>query len=136
MSEPAPEAINNGAPAAGGFMSRKFLGIPAIFWLLGAAILAYLYFRNRSGAGSGATSSAGSGQSTTGNISIKPGTTNFNVKAQYGPNTSTATQSTGKAAPPKHRTHNPQPDPDRKPTKKKHQRMHPVHHGGEGPGPG
>lgn len=130
MSEPVPEAP--GTPAAPGFMSRKFLGIPAIFWLLGAALIAYLYFRNRSGgSATGATSTAGSGQSATGDISISPATTNFNVKAQYGPNTTTATQNVPKIAPPKHKTHNPQPKPPHKPTKKKHQRMHPVKHGGE-----
>lgn len=127
MSEPAPEPPGS-APAAGGFMSRKFLGIPAIFWLLGAVLIAYLYFRNRSGGGTtGATSTAGSGQATTGDISIAPATTALNVKSQFGPNQNTVNPK----VPPRHRTHNPQPKPPHRKPVKKHQRMHPVTHGGE-----
>ena len=53
MSEPVPEA--GGAPT--NFLMQKFLGIPAIVWLLGAAILAYLYFRSQSGSSSSTTNS-------------------------------------------------------------------------------
>lgn len=75
MSEPMPEG---GAPGSG-FMSKKFMGIPAVVWLIGAALLAYMYFRNKnsssgsSGSSSGGASSGSSGDtSTTGNISVKP----------------------------------------------------------------
>jgi LysM repeat protein len=73
-------------------MSRKFLGIPAIFWLLGAAVLAYLYFKNKSGSstGAGATSSAGSGTSSTGDIAFTPGTDTIQVT----PNTTNSTTAT------------------------------------------
>jgi hypothetical protein len=129
VSEPIPEE-GGGGPAAPGFMSRRFFGIPAIFWLLGAIILAYLVFRNRSGRSGGGATGA-SGQSATGDISIAPATSTYKIMTQFGPNTTTATQHTGKAAPPKHRTHNPQPRPKPRPTKKKHQVAVPVKHGGE-----
>ena len=122
MSEPAPEG--GGAPAAGGFMTRKFLGIPAIFWLLGAVLLAYLYFRHSSGtsSGGGATSTGGGGTSTTGDITITPSPSNLTINSQYGPNTLSSQQTTTTHSPPRHRTPNPQPKPHRKPTRKVHQK--------------
>lgn len=95
MSEAPPEG-GGGAPAAGGFMSRKFLGIPAIFWLLGAAVLAYLYFKNKSGssAGGGATSTAGNGTSSTGDITFTPGTDTIQVSPTSS-NSTTATDTSG-----------------------------------------
>lgn len=124
MSEPAPEG---GAPSAGGFMTRKFLGIPAIFWLLGAVLLAYLYFRHSStSASGGATSTGGGGQSTTGDITIQPSSNPLTINAQYGPNTLTSNQTVNKHPPPRHRTPNPQPKPKPKPTRKAHQRAVPV----------
>lgn len=134
MSEPAPEPQAQGQ---GGFMSRKFLGIPAIFWLLGAAILAYLYFRNKSASssGTGATSTGGSGQSTTGDITFQPAAETIDVQGQYGPNTQTGTDTTQSGGqntssgtggtttvsnnpPPSNGTPNPQPTPQPKPPTK------------------
>lgn len=75
MSEPMPEG---GAPG-GGFMSKRFLGIPAVVWLIAAALLAYLYFRNQnsssSGSSGGASSASTGNTPTTGNISVKPAET-------------------------------------------------------------
>lgn len=64
------------APAQGGFFTQKYLGIPGVVWLAGAAILAYfLFFRNKaSGGGAGGTSTGGGGTSTTGDIQLQPGT--------------------------------------------------------------
>lgn len=88
MSEPMPES---GGGAPGGFMSRRFMGIPAIVWLAGAAILAYLYFRNKNSSGntSGGASSGSTGDtSTTGNISLKPSTETIDITGlQQNPNT-------------------------------------------------
>lgn len=108
MSEPMPEQ-----QPGGGFMSRKFLGIPAIVWLLGAVFLAYLYFRNSNKAsGASGMSSAGSGTSTTGNVQVTPGPgQTINVNTQYGPKA---------GGPPRHRTPNPQPHPKHKPPVVKH----------------
>lgn len=128
MSETAPEPpADGGAPASGGFLSRRILGIPAIFWILIVVVVAYLYFRNRSGGGSG-TSSGGGGTPTTGNITVNPiQPPNFTIStSQEGEGNPPA-----KGHPPRHRVHNPQPTPKPKPTKKKHQHMTPVHHGGE-----
>lgn len=94
MSEPAPEPQQGGS-AAGGFMSRKYMGIPAVVWLAGAAILAYLYFRNKSASsGGGATSTGGGGQSTTGDIAFQPAAETIDVQGQYGPNTVSGTDTT------------------------------------------
>lgn len=116
MSEPAPEPQGGGAPG-GGFMSKKFLGIPAVVWLIGAAILAYLYFRNSSSSGSsgtGASSSAGSGQSTTGDITFTPGTSTVEVQGNTNPSTQqNTTQTTNNSGTP-----NPQPTPNPKPPTK------------------
>lgn len=118
MSEPIPES-GGGGPAAPSFMSKKFMGIPAIVWLIGAVLLAYLYFRRGSG---GASSSGGGGTSTTGDISIAPATTTLNVKGQYGPFTQSSTQTLtqSRQSPPRHRTPNPQPKPKVKHPVRKH----------------
>jgi LysM repeat protein len=110
MSEMAPEG---GVPgqAGGNFFTRKYMGIPGIVWLAGAAILAYFLLRGKTGT-SGATSTAGSGTSTTGNITLQPGTTT--IKAQYGPNSSASTSGAS------HGTHNPQPHPSPRPPVKHH----------------
>lgn len=94
MSEAAPEG---GAPQqGGGIMSRKFMGIPAIVWLAGAAILAYLYFRSKSSSstGTGATSTGGTGTSTTGDVAFSPAAETIDVQGQYGPNTTSGTDTT------------------------------------------
>jgi hypothetical protein len=120
MSEPAPE----GGSPGGGFMSAKFLGVPAIVWLLGAAVLAYFYFKSSSSSSSSTGSSSGqpnqpqatnSGTQTAGAITVSPGTTNFNITSQYA---QTQTASNTGAPAPRHRTPNPQPTPKpKKPTK-------------------
>lgn len=96
MSEPAPES--GGAPggsAAGSFMSRKYLGIPAVVWIAGVALLAYMYFRRKSTAsGGGATSTGGGGTSTTGDIAFQPAAETIDVQGQYGPNTISGTDTT------------------------------------------
>lgn len=62
-------------PAQGGFFTQKYLGIPGVVWLAGAAVLAYfLFFRNKSSSGAGGTSTGGGGTSTTGDITLQPGT--------------------------------------------------------------
>lgn len=102
-------------PEGGGgenFLTKKFFGIPAIVWVLGAVLLAYLFFRSKSGSSGAASSSGGGGTSTTGNISLKPPTTTITVNQQYGK----ALRHIAEA--PKHRTPNPQPKPQPKPTKK------------------
>ena len=110
MSEPMPEA-GGGAPAAGGFMTKKFMGIPAIVWILGAVLLAYLYFRHSSSSGS-ASSSGGGGTPTTGNISLSPGNTSVTVNSQYAQTQNSQHNTTSNNnQPPRHRTHNPQPQP-------------------------
>lgn len=92
------------------FFTKKFFGIPAIVWILGAVLLAYLFFRSKSGSSGTASTSGGGGTSTTGNISLKPPT--ITVIEQYGKSPRHV------AEPPKHRTPNPQPKPQPKPAKK------------------
>ena len=117
MSEQYPE----GAPASAGFMTKKFMGIPAIVWLIGAALLAYLYFRNHSGSSGGATSTGGGGSSTTGNISLKSAGPTIDVVSQYAQTqTSNHNTTTNNNPPPRHRTHNPQPKPPHRKNKQTH----------------
>lgn len=67
MADTAPDAGGGG----GSFLTRKYMGIPAIVWVGGAALLAYmLFFRNSSGSSGSGTSS--SGTATTGNITFSP----------------------------------------------------------------
>lgn len=112
MSEPIPEGDGGG----GSFLTRKFAGVPAIVWLLGATLLAYLYFRNKSGGS--ASSTGGGGTPTTGDISVTPGTTTINVIRQYTGRMHKPSSNNG-SPPPRHRTHNPQPKPRTKPPVKK-----------------
>jgi LysM repeat protein len=68
----APEPT---APSSGGgsFLTTKYMGIPGIVWLGGAAILAYfLFFRNKSSSSQGSSSSGGGGTSSTGDITFTP----------------------------------------------------------------
>ena len=127
MSEPYPEG--GGAPASAGFMSKKFMGIPAIVWLIGAALLAYLYFRNSSKSSGGATSTGGGGTSTTGNISLATRGPVIDVISQYAQTqTSNRNTTTNNNHPPRHRTHNPQPKPPHRKNKQTHHTT--VHHKG------
>lgn len=117
MSEPAPEP-QGGQPQGGSFMSRRFLGIPAVVWLIGAALLAYLYFRNQSSSSTGgATSTAGSGQSTTGDITFTPGTSTVEVAGTNTPSTNNTQQNTQQTTN-NSATPNPQPTPNPKPPTK------------------
>jgi LysM domain len=117
MSEMPPEGGGTGS-----FLQKKFLGIPAIVWLGGAAILAYLYFRSQSGS-SGSSSSgtsantpqnANSGTATTGDTTFGAPTTNLTINSQY---SQTSSSTTGVPAP-RHTTPNPQPTPAVKPATK------------------
>jgi LysM repeat protein len=119
MSEPAPEP----GGGTGSFFQKKFLGIPAIVWLGGAAILAYLYFRSQSGSSSSGTtattpSNANSGTATTGDTTFPANaSTNLTINSQYA-QSGTSTSTSGTPAP-RHATPNPQPTPKTKaPTKK------------------
>lgn len=112
MSEPMPEGEGGG----GSFLTRKFAGIPAIVWLLGATLLAYLYFRNKNGGS--ASSSGGGGTATTGDIAISPGTTTIDVRNHYSGRMHVPASNKG-TPPPRHRTPNPQPRPHTKPPIKK-----------------
>jgi len=111
MSEMPPEA------GGGGLMSKRFFGIPAPVLIIGVALLAYLYFRNKSSAGSSGSAPSTSGTATTGNIGISPGTTTFNIKSQYAQTQKTSHHGN---PPPRHRTPNPQPAPHTKVPVKKH----------------
>lgn len=119
MSEPAPEQETG--TTGGGFMTRKFFGLPAIVWIIIVIIVAYLYFRragSSSGAGGGATSTSGSGQADTGDITFTPGTSTVEVQGNTGPATDTqqnTTQTTNNSGTP-----NPQPTPNPKPPTKSH----------------
>jgi hypothetical protein len=69
----------------GGFMSQRFLGIPAVVWLVGAAIVAYLYFAHKSAAGQTAPASSTANQGTvtqtTGATTIDTGAVQVDVNA-------------------------------------------------------
>lgn len=118
MSEQVPEQ-ESGA-TGGGFMTRKFFGLPAIVWIIIVIIVAYLYFRragSSSGSG-GASSTSGSGQADTGDITFTPGTSTVEVEGNTGPATDTqqnTTQTTNNSGTP-----NPQPTPNPRPPVKSH----------------
>lgn len=87
MAEMAPEQAPppQQDPGGGGILRQRYLGIPGVVWLAGAAFLAYfLFFRNKGSSGGG-TSSSGNGQSTTGDISLTPGTTTIDLTGQTSP---------------------------------------------------
>ena|SRR5215469_11300519 len=112
MSEMAPEE-------GGSVLSRRIMGIPAWVILLVVVVLAYMFFRNKSGASNsqpaGATTS-GNAPQTTGDITVDPSATTINVQAPYSnQQSSSVTQN-----PPRHATPNPQPTPAPPPVKKTH----------------
>lgn len=77
MSEMPPDP----AQQQGNFLTRKYGGIPGIVWIGGVAIIAYfLFFRNSSSSGN--SSSGGGGQSTTGDITLQPGTETIDLSGQ------------------------------------------------------
>jgi LysM repeat protein len=118
----------------GNFLTRKYAGIPGFVWMAGAAVLAYfLFFRNSSSSsGTGASSSGGGGTSTTGDITLTPGTETLDVQGSQAPSTTVANpapvEPTGPQGPPgppgppgqpgSTGTPNPQPTPNVPPKKK------------------
>ena len=81
MSEPMPEP----APAEGGgnFLTQRYMGIPAVVWIGGAAVLAYLlFFRNKSSAATGST--ANSGTETSGTVTLNAPPTQLYVPVASG----------------------------------------------------
>lgn len=61
-------------------LTARYGGVPGWLWMAGAAAIVYfLFLRNKSGGG-GPSSSGGGGTSTTGDISIQPGTTTIQVQ--------------------------------------------------------
>ena len=49
----------------GGMMQSRIFGLPTIVWVLGAAVLAYLYFSHRSSQSAGSPSTPGGGGTAT-----------------------------------------------------------------------
>jgi LysM repeat protein len=110
-----------GGGGGGSFLQKKFLGIPAIVWMAGAALLAYMYFRSHSSGstGSGVTpNNANNGTATTGDTTFPNNPTNITINSQY--HQSGSASSTSGSPPPRHTTPNPQPTPKTKPPVKKH----------------
>jgi len=62
----------------GGFLSQKFMGIPAWIFLAGAAVLAYLYFSHQNQAPANMTTGGG-GSVRTGNVKVEKGAVRINV---------------------------------------------------------
>lgn len=122
MSEMPPE---QGGQAQGNFLTHKYGGIPGIVWLAGAAAVAYfLFFRNKGGGSTGAQSTGGGGTSTTGDITLTPGTETIDLGAPSGNVVSNpAPVDTGEDnepnQPSQSGTPNPQPMPFIPPRKKK-----------------
>jgi LysM repeat protein len=94
VTTPAPPAQQGG----GNFLTTKYGGLPGYVWLIGAGVGAYfLFFKNKSSsAAGGASSTGGGGQSTTGDISLQPGTETIQLQAPSSQLTAqTATASPG-----------------------------------------
>lgn len=123
MSEMPPEP---GAQPQGNFLTHRYGGIPGIVWLAGAAAIAYfLFFRNKGGTGGGASSSGGGGTSTTGDITLQPGTETVDLSGPAGntvqnPAPVTSGDNNDVDQPTQSGTPNPQPHPPVPPRKKKH----------------
>lgn len=123
MSEPYPD------PQAqqGNFLTRKYGGIPGVVWLAGAAVIAYfLFFRGKSSSANAPSSSGGGGTSTTGDISLQPGTETIDLTGSGSDTTisnpAPAINPGGLPQPPSGPTQtgtpNPQPSPKPPPKKK------------------
>jgi hypothetical protein len=72
--------------SGGGFMSQKFMGIPAIVWLIGAAVIAYLWFSKQQAASgqtapASSTANQGTVTQTTGATTIDTGAVQVDVNA-------------------------------------------------------
>ena len=79
-------------PQQGGIFSQKFMGIPALVWLAGAAILAYWWFSRQSSSSSGTGSSSansGTNTQTTGATTIDTGAVQVSVNTGGSGDTST-----------------------------------------------
>lgn len=74
MSETMPEQTTQDSGGGGNFFTKKYMGIPGIVWLGGAAILAYfLFFRNSSSSSSSGTSgTSGTTSGSSGTINVNP----------------------------------------------------------------
>lgn len=93
MSEMPPEPPPEGG-GGGNFLTQRYMGIPAVVWMAGAAILAYfLFFRNKGGSSS-PSSSGGGGTSTTGDITFTPPPTQITVPTDGASPVNTNTGST------------------------------------------
>lgn len=97
-----PEGSDPGA-GGGSFLTRRIAGLPAIVWVGGAALLAYLLFFRGARSGSGASSSGGGGTSSTGDVTFTPGSTSVTITGGGTAHGPVATGTTG--------TPNPQPKP-------------------------
>jgi len=116
VSESAPES------GGSGFLGGRIFGIPVWAILLFVVIAGFLFFRSRSGSsGSSGSSSApaadtsGSGQDTTGDITIDPGTQQIDVSTGGDTGTGNVTSN-----PPPKPVPNPQPTPKPPPSQPKH----------------
>jgi hypothetical protein len=68
----------------GNFLTHRYGGIPGVVWLAGAAVIAYfLFFRNK-GSSTSPTSTGGGGTSTTGDITLQPGTETIDLGSPTG----------------------------------------------------
>jgi hypothetical protein len=75
------EAYADAPPQQGpGFMQQRYMGIPAVVWLAAAAAVAYFLFFRNSGGGLGGTSTGGGGTSSTGDITLQPGTETIDLQ--------------------------------------------------------
>lgn len=72
----------DGDPQGGGgsFLTQKWLGLPAIVWLGGAAVLAY-FIMSRSSSTPANSTSGGGGQIHTGKTTVQSGAVRINVNA-------------------------------------------------------
>jgi PASTA domain len=88
-----------GEGGGGGIMSSRILGIPTLVWVAIAALGAYyLFFRNKSGATAGGTSSAGSSDTLTGGTTtVDSGAVQVSVNSS---GSNTAADNSGAAAAP------------------------------------
>ena len=120
-------------PDGGGGISKKVMGLPVWAWIGIAAVGAYfLFFRNGStGSGSPGSQSVqpGSGQGTTGNISLSPGSETISISNPAPVTTSTATTTVTHAPAPA-----PNPQPKQTPPPKTVKKSTPVTHK-SGPAP-
>lgn len=98
------------APEGGGggnFLTKKFAGIPGWLILAIVGVLAYMFFRNKSGS-SGTSPTSTSSTPTTGDISVGPSSPSLTINAPYS-NAQTSTGTGSSSSSPT--VTNPQPTP-------------------------